>query len=97
MDDNRLETHFTYRLLSLPLKLNMAQVFDNLGLGVLEKYETKLIEKINEENLPIRLNLCKNNLAQNCIIKSIELHEEAYLKFDNKKNTNSTLHTKYLM
>jgi antitoxin component of RelBE/YafQ-DinJ toxin-antitoxin module len=85
MDNNRLETHFTYRLLSLPLKLNMAQVFDNLGLGVLEKYETKLIEKINEENLPIRLNLCKNNLAQNCIIKSIELHEEAYLKFDNKK------------
>lgn len=89
MDEYPIKTDFTERLLSLPLKLNMAQVFDILSLGELEKYETTLIEKINEENLPVRLNFCKNNLAHNCLVILIELHEEPYLKFDRKRKFNS--------
>jgi hypothetical protein len=88
MDDNRLETLFTSRTSILPLKPNIAQIFDYLGLSILQKDETQLIERINEDNMPVRLNLSENSLVHNCLVTLIELHEEPYLKFDSKRMFN---------
>ena len=88
MDEYPIETHFTYRTSVLPLKLNMAQVFEYLGFDLQKKRETQLIEKINEDNMPIRLNLSENNLVHNCLVTLIELHEEPYIKFDRKRKFN---------
>ena len=88
MDDNRLETLFTSRTSILPLKPNIAQIFDYLGLSILQKDETQLIERINEDNMPVRLNLSENSLVHNCLVTVIELHEEPYLKFDSKRMFN---------
>jgi hypothetical protein len=88
MDNTRLETLFTSRTSILPLKPNIAQIFDYLGLSILQKDETQLIERINEDNMPVRLNLSENSLVHNCLVTLIELHEEPYLKFDSKRKFN---------
>jgi hypothetical protein len=88
MDNTRLETLFTSRTSILPLKPNIAQIFDYLGLSILQKDETQLIERINEDNMPVRLNLSENSLVHNCLVTLIELHEEPYLKFDSKRMFN---------
>ena len=88
MNDKRLETLFTSRTSVLPLKPNIAQIFDYLGLDLSQKYETQLIERINEDNMPVRLNLSENSLVHNCLVTLIELHEKPYLKFDSKRKFN---------
>ena len=88
MDNTRLETLFTSRTSILPLKPNIAQIFDYLGLSILQKDETQLIERINEDNMPVRLNFSENSLVHNCLVTLIELHEEPYLKFDSKRMFN---------
>jgi hypothetical protein len=97
MDNSLRGTHFVhevkgtrvvYRTSVLPLKFSISQIFEYLGFDLHKNHEAQLIEKINEENLPIRLNLSENNIVHNCLVTLIELHEEPYLKFDSKRKFN---------
>lgn len=85
MDDNGSAFPFTARQSVLPLKLTMSEVCEYLGLGGVLTCEAQLIIRINQDDIPIRLNINKTSIAHNCIIKSIELYDEAYLQFDNKR------------
>lgn len=65
----------------LPLTLSLSEVFDYLGLGNLNSYEIKLIERINNDNMPIRIMCIDEEIVQGRLIASIELHEGQNITF----------------
>lgn len=58
----------------LPLELSLSEVFDYLGLGNLNSYEIKLIKRINNDNMPIRIMGVDEEIVQGRLIASLELH-----------------------
>lgn len=65
----------------LPLTLSLSEVFDYLGLGNLNSYEIKLIECINNDNMPIRMMCIDEEIVQGRLIASLELHTEKNVLF----------------
>ena len=63
----------------LPLELSLSEVFDYLGLGNLNSHEIKLIERVNNDNLPIRIMGVDEEIVQGRLIASLELHPEIAL------------------
>ena len=77
----------------LPLTLSLTEVFDYLGLGDFNSYEIKLIERINNDNMPIRIMCVDEEIVQGRLIASIELHEGQNITFG--KATHYTPHNIY--
>ena len=73
----------------LPLELSLSEVFDYLGLGNLNSYEIKLIERVNNDNMPIRIMGVDEEIVQGRLIASLELHTEKNLLF-----SKTTTHTR---
>ena len=65
----------------LPFKLSLSEVFDYIGLGNLNSYEMQLIERINNDNMPIRIMCIDEEIVQGRLIASIELHTEKNVLF----------------
>lgn len=82
MHDNQLPQFIMTRQSVLPFELSMSEVFDYLGLGGIQKYETELLDRINIDKMPIRIKDKNNKLVDGCLIYDIELHEKAYRQFD---------------
>ena len=73
----------------LPLELSLSEVFDYLGLGNLNSYEIKLIERVNNDNMPIRIMGIDEEIVQGRLIASLELHTEKTTLF-----SKTTTHTR---
>ena len=73
----------------LPLELSLSEVFDYLGLGNLNSYEIKLIERVNNDNMPIRIMGVDEEIVQGRLIASLELHTEKNVLF-----SKTTTHTR---
>lgn len=73
----------------LELTLSLSEVFDYLGLGNLNSYEIKLIECINNDNMPIRMMCIDEEIVQGRLIASLELHTEKNVLF-----SKTTTHTR---
>ena len=73
----------------LPLELSLSEVFDYLGLGTLNSYEIKLIERVNNDNMPIRIMGVDEEIVQGRLIASLELHTEKTILF-----SKTTTHTR---
>lgn len=82
MHNNQPTQFIMTRQSVLPFELSMGEVFDYLGLGGIQKYETKLLDRINIDKMPIRIKDKNNTLVDGCLIYDIELHEKAYRQFD---------------
>ena len=73
----------------LELTLSLSEVFDYLGLGALNSYEIKLIERVNNDNMPIRIMGIDEEIVQGRLIASLELHTEKTTLF-----SKTTTHTR---
>ena len=73
----------------LELTLSLSEVFDYLGLGALNSYEIKLIERVNNDNMPIRIMGIDEEIVQGRLIASLELHTEKTALF-----SKTTTHTR---
>ena len=85
MHNNQPTQFIMTRQSVLPFELSMGEVFDYLGLGGIQKYETKLLDRINIDKMPIRIKDKTNKLVDGCLIYDLELHEKAYRQFDKEK------------
>jgi hypothetical protein len=66
----------------LPLELSLSEVFDYLGLGALNSYEIKLVERVINDNMPIRIMGIDEEIVQGRLIASLELHTEKNALFN---------------
>lgn len=73
----------------LELTLSLSEVFDYLGLGALNSYEIKLVERVNNDNMPIRIMGVDEEIVQGRLIASLELHTEKNVLF-----SKTTTHTR---
>ena len=73
----------------LPFKLSLSEVFDYIGLGNLNSYEINLIERVNNDNMPIRIMGVDEEIVQGRLIASLELHTEKNVLF-----SKTTTHTR---
>ena len=60
----------------LQLKLSLSEVFNYLGLGTVNSDEIKLVDLINKDEVPIRIEDSHHKTVNKRLIASLELHTE---------------------
>lgn len=86
MHDDNNSQYTLSRNSVLPLRLSLSEVFDYLGLGSLSYTsgnEIQLIERINDDRLPIRIQDIDSKLANKRLIHTIALQQEKSFLFSN--------------
>ena len=86
MHDDNNSQYTLSRNSVLPLRLSLSEVFDYLGLGSLSYTsgnEIQLIERINDDRLPIRIQDIDSKLANKRLIHTIALQQEKSVLFSN--------------